>query len=233
VTIETAFGLVIRRLRKERRLSQEDLSRTSSLGRVFISQLERGKQQPTLITMFELASALNVTVSRIMSEAESLLWLNKSNLYRLDKNHAKFENLWDLIGDNLMSNVSDPARKETILVVDDELQLRKLLTDLLEFQGYAVITAEDGADAVAKYKENQADITMVLMDIIMPRKDGLSAFKEITELNPRVKILLMSGYSAVTLGKIEDINFIQKPLLPTALLKNIRQIIDSDESQAV
>ena len=80
LTIEMAFGIVIRRLRKEQLLSQEELSRISSLDRGFISQLERGKQKPTIITIFELAAALNVSATRILNETDLLLWFNKVKL---------------------------------------------------------------------------------------------------------------------------------------------------------
>ena len=80
MTIEEAFGIVIRRLRKERGLSQDELSNMSSLDRGFISQIERGKQQPTLLTMFGLASALKVSAARVIYEAELLLTFNGSKI---------------------------------------------------------------------------------------------------------------------------------------------------------
>jgi len=70
LSIEESFGLVIRELRKERELSQERLSEISSLDRSFISHLEGGKKQPSLVTIFQLAKALNVSPTFIIAATE-------------------------------------------------------------------------------------------------------------------------------------------------------------------
>jgi CheY-like chemotaxis protein/DNA-binding XRE family transcriptional regulator len=222
-----AFGIVVRRLRKELLYSQEELSKISSLDRVFISRLERGVQQPKLITIFQLATSLKVTVSRIFAEVELLLHLNKSSFSRHDLNDDDFNMFWKHFGGKFMINVSSLLGNETILLVEDELSVRSFLLDALTGQGYTVVVAVDGQDAVDKYKENMNNIDIVLMDVMMPRKDGITAYKEISELNPDSKIILMSGYSSVTLGGIGNINFIQKPMLPTMLFENIREFIDN------
>lgn len=73
MSIETAFGQVIRGLRKEIGRSQEDIAFDSALDRSFISQLETGRQQPSLITIFQLAKALGVSPSQIVSSVEDKL----------------------------------------------------------------------------------------------------------------------------------------------------------------
>ena len=73
MSIETAFGEVIRGLRKEIGRSQEDIAFDSALDRSFISQLETGRQQPSLITIFQLAKALGVSPSQIISSVEEKL----------------------------------------------------------------------------------------------------------------------------------------------------------------
>ncbi len=73
MSIETAFGEVIRGLRKEIGRSQEDIAFDSALDRSFISQLETGRQQPSLITIFQLAKALGVSPSQIVSSVEDKL----------------------------------------------------------------------------------------------------------------------------------------------------------------
>jgi transcriptional regulator with XRE-family HTH domain len=70
LTIEEAFGEVIRELRKAHQISQEKLAEGSNLDRSFISLLECGRKQPSLITIFQLAKALNLTASKILSLAE-------------------------------------------------------------------------------------------------------------------------------------------------------------------
>ena len=226
MTIEMAFGIVIRRLRKELLLSQEELSEISSLDRVFISRLERGVQQPKLVTMFQLATALNVSASRIIAEAELLLHFNKSSICRNKLSDFDFNTFWKHFGGDLMSSVPSLLGNETILLVEDETQLQNFLSEALTGQGYTVILACDGQDAIDKYKENVNRIDIVLMDIMMPRKDGVTAYNEISDFNPNSKIILMSGYSPVSLGGIENINFIQKPMLPTTLFAYIRELLD-------
>ena len=229
MTIEEAFGIVVRRMRKERLLSQDELSGISSLDRVFISRLERGKQQPTLVTIFELASALDVSATRIVTEVELLLWFHniKGKFNRIDPLHITYEKLWEHFGESLMSTDFGTSSEETILLVEDEIHVRKFLSDALRSVGYKVIVAVDGQEAVDKYRENPAGVDLVLMDIMMPRKDGVTAHKEIMALNPAAKILMMSGYSAVSLGNIDDLNFIQKPMAPSMLFANIRGMLDS------
>ncbi|MBV5341426.1 MAG: response regulator [Deltaproteobacteria bacterium] len=115
---------------------------------------------------------------------------------------------------------------ETILLVEDEELVREFLADALTTHGYTVIMAEDGQDAVNKYKESLGPVDIVLMDVMMPRKDGVSAHKEISEFDPNSKIILMSGYTSESLGCIENINFIQKPMLPSIMFKQIREALD-------
>ena len=126
-----------------------------------------------------------------------------------------------------MMNAPSFLGNETILLVEDEILVREFLSDALTTHGYTVIMAEDGQDAVNKYKESLGPVDIVLMDVMMPRKDGLSAHKEISELNPNSKIILMSGYTSESLGCIENIHFIQKPMLPSVMFKQIRELLDS------
>lgn len=215
-------------MRKERLLSQDELSNASSLDRVFISRLERGKQQPTLVTIFELSSALGISATRIVTEVELLLWFHnvKGQFNRTDQRHLTYDKLWEYFGESFMVSELGTSCAETILLVEDEMHVQKFLAGALESVGYKVILAVDGQEAVDKYKDNRAAVDLILMDIMMPRKDGVTARKEILELNPAAKILMMSGYYAVSLGNIDNLNFIQKPMLPSKLFTNIRDVLD-------
>jgi DNA-binding response OmpR family regulator len=119
---------------------------------------------------------------------------------------------------------------ETILLVEDERSIREFLTDALTSYGHAVITATDGQDAVEKFQENLDRIDLILMDITMPRKDGIAAYKEIMALKPQTKVLLMSGYSPSAVMNLERSHFIQKPMLPAILLTRIRKILDGKQA---
>lgn len=227
MTIEEAFGLVIRRLRKERGLSQEKLSLYSSLDRAFISKLESGKQQPTLVTIFELANALIVPAARIMIELELLLDINNGRPFLLDMDKYPVKNIG--FEQKMTAKEHGFTGRETILVVDDEYALRKMLVAFLKDARYSVLEAVDGLDAVAKFKANSTKIQLVLMDVVMPRLDGLSAWKEIVEYKPGVTALLMSAYPPGSLGELDGYNFILKPMTPYDLARRIRRLLDGEE----
>jgi CheY-like chemotaxis protein len=119
---------------------------------------------------------------------------------------------------------------ETILVVEDEAQVRRFVASLLERHGYQVIVAEDGQDAVDKFNQHGDRIRLVLMDLIMPKLNGKRASEEILRRRPGTRILLTSGYSADVIrnrGELEDgVDLLIKPVLPELLLNRIRQRLD-------
>jgi signal transduction histidine kinase/CheY-like chemotaxis protein len=82
----------------------------------------------------------------------------------------------------------------TILLVDDEEQVRALGVKFIERLGYRVVEAVDGFDAIEKFKQNQSDIRCVLMDLTMPQCDGYEALLGLRKLDPAVKVILCSGY---------------------------------------
>ena len=123
-----------------------------------------------------------------------------------------------------------PRGSETVLVAEDDRSLRRLAKTLLEEHGYRVIEAEDGEDAVRKFKDNQEQIGLLLLDIIMPRLDGRKAYEEIKKLQPNIKVLFASGYTEDLLS-IKDVldqglHFIQKPMSPHDLLMKVRTVLD-------
>lgn len=221
MTIEKAFGAVIRRLRKERGLSQEKLSNISLLDRGFLSNLELGKQQPVLVTVFQIAAALNVPVTRIFSEMEMLLSFNNVRPHNNSPELITTERLWEQFGGKPQKLLSDAPAQGTFLVVDDEAHVLTFLTQLLESYGYTVITAEDGQEAVSIYGENMDCIDMVIMDVMLPRKDGITACREILGLNPQANVLLLSGYPEGSFGVTREFNMIPKPVTSANLMKKI------------
>jgi CheY-like chemotaxis protein len=84
---------------------------------------------------------------------------------------------------------------ETILVAEDDGALRELSRRILEASGYTVISAEDGEEAIAKFLENRERINLVLLDMIMPKKNGKEVSAAIRKVCPKMKILLASGYT--------------------------------------
>lgn len=124
-----------------------------------------------------------------------------------------------------------PARgTETILLAEDDLQLRNITRSILEEFGYEVIEAVDGEDAIKRFMENKATVELLLLDGVMPKKNGMEVYEEIRKIKPDVKALLLSGYAGDFLhakGILEGrLNFISKPVPPQELMKKIREVID-------
>ncbi len=121
---------------------------------------------------------------------------------------------------------------ETILVVDDEELVRDMGTRILTRAGYKVLTATDGEDAIELYKANKDEIALILLDLIMPKMGGQECFKNLLEMDPLVKVVIASGYSAET-GFSESHQFpakgfVAKPYNSREILQEIRRALDSD-----
>lgn len=115
-----------------------------------------------------------------------------------------------------------------ILIVDDDKSIRRTLKDILEFEKYAVEEAVDGLDATVKIKQNQYDV--IIMDIKMPRMDGMEAIEKISQMAPDIPVIMISGHgnidTAVEAVKKGAFDFIQKPPDLNRLLITIRNAMD-------
>ena len=120
---------------------------------------------------------------------------------------------------------------ETILLAEDDVDVRNLVVTILAESGYQVIQAVDGQDAIEKFVANRDRIGLILMDMIMPKKNGKEAFEEICRLQPKVKVIYSSGYTADFIQNRgvseEGIELVMKPVQPTDLLRKVREILDS------
>lgn len=119
---------------------------------------------------------------------------------------------------------------ETILVVEDDEALRRLSRNVLRHYGYQVIEAVDGQDAVDKFVEYGKRIDLVILDAIMPKKNGKQACDEMRTMRPDLQVVFVSGYTRDIFadGKAFDENsvFIQKPVSPDVLLARVREMLD-------
>jgi signal transduction histidine kinase/CheY-like chemotaxis protein len=119
---------------------------------------------------------------------------------------------------------------ETILVAEDNDEVRRLAKEILTSRGYTVIESVDGEDAIRRFAEHKDEIDLLLLDVVMPRMNGKETHEAIKKTNPLVKVLFTSGYTGdVVLDKgvhDESINFISKPLSPDELLWKVREVLD-------
>lgn len=121
---------------------------------------------------------------------------------------------------------------ETLLLVEDDAAIRTVLSQMLHQFGYRVFEGADGEEAIELFRENAAEVSLVIMDMIMPRKNGREAFEAMVEIQPEVKALFISGYppDVILQKKLlpEGALFLPKPVSPMELLRGIRIKLDGD-----
>jgi len=131
---------------------------------------------------------------------------------------------------NIVIPLPPQGGAETILLAEDDADVRKLVVSILTRFGYNVIQAVDGQNVIEKFSEQSDQIDMILMDMIMPKKNGKEAYEEIARIKPNVKVLYSSGYTADFIQKRgvseDDIELIMKPVQPMELLRKVREILD-------
>jgi PAS domain S-box-containing protein len=127
---------------------------------------------------------------------------------------------------------STPPRRgrETILLVEDEEQLRLSAQRVLTAFGYQVITAADGIEALDRWQAHSDDIHLVLSDVVMPRMNGVQLYEALRRARPGVRFVLASGYGAgeATLrGRLDpSVPVVEKPWEMTRLLASVRRVLD-------
>ena len=119
---------------------------------------------------------------------------------------------------------------EAILLAEDDGTVRGLIRGILEDAGYTIFEASDGEDAVRLYRENPERIRLLVLDVVMPRKNGKDVYDEIRRARPDIKALFISGYTADIIHKkgILDatLDFMLKPLSGDELLRKVRELLD-------
>ncbi len=131
-----------------------------------------------------------------------------------------------------ISQESETSGTETILVVDDEKIIRQMLQESLNRAGYSVIPAEDGETALAIMTDQHDKIDLIILDMIMPRMNGVKTLSELEKITAKSKVLIATGYSKPVeveqlTGKISGI--LQKPFKVHTLLTKVRTILDEDD----
>jgi polar amino acid transport system substrate-binding protein len=124
-----------------------------------------------------------------------------------------------------------PKRKKTLLIAEDDEELRKLMTFLLrEEGGYEVIETIDGQDAVDKFIAHSGAVHLLVLDMVMPRKNGKEAYETIQKLKPDIKVMFITGYAPdiiqVKGTGDEHIEIFSKPIELDHLLGKVRALLD-------
>jgi two-component system cell cycle sensor histidine kinase/response regulator CckA len=129
------------------------------------------------------------------------------------------------LGDNHI-----PRGTETILLAEDDPAVRELAGDTLRLQGYTILEATHGLEALQIVENHHGPLHLLLTDVIMPYMGGRELAGHLSARQPRLKIIYISGYAESIIthdGVLESgINFIQKPFLPGDLARKVRQVLD-------
>ena len=124
---------------------------------------------------------------------------------------------------------------ETVLVVEDEDQVRALIQDVLTRFGYTVLTARDGTAAIELCRSTRRGISLLITDIVMAQMSGPQVYSRVATVMPGIAVLYISGYTGDTVFargvRDEGVAFLQKPFTPTALGQKVREVLDEGGRQ--
>jgi CheY-like chemotaxis protein len=119
---------------------------------------------------------------------------------------------------------------ETVLLVEDDRNVREILAAKLKKANYQVLTASDGLEALKMSGDHAGSITVLVTDVVMPKMNGIQLAKLLRRQRPEVLVIFMSGYTEDMLETYEidskNVDLLPKPFNPDVLLEKIRQVID-------
>jgi len=176
--------------------------------------------------------------------------LGLSSAYGIIKNHGGIINVYSEKGSGATFNIYLPCSEEepeirkarppkeillgteTVLLVDDEDMVLEVGEEMLRKMGYTVLSTKSGKEAIGVYKKRKDDIGLIILDMVMPDMNGGEVYDKIKKDNPKVKVLLSSGYSingqATKILRRGCDGFIQKPFNMIELSGKIREILDKN-----
>jgi two-component system cell cycle sensor histidine kinase/response regulator CckA len=174
--------------------------------------------------------------------------LGLASVYGIVKQHSGFVNVYSELGCGTTFHVYLPASSgapearpvlreekvttgcETILVAEDYEELRDLARVTLESQGYRVILAADGSEAVRRFQENSEEIRLALLDVVMPILSGPEAYCQMSAIRPDLLVIFTSGHTGGEVARISDKTeggcFLPKPYSPQILAQAVRSVLD-------
>ncbi|NOY39282.1 MAG: response regulator [Nitrospirae bacterium] len=121
---------------------------------------------------------------------------------------------------------------ETILLAEDEDNVRETIKEALEEYGYTVFVARDGEEAMTLIHEKSGEIDLMILDVVMPKEGGKEVYEKAKGVGFRGKVIFISGYTINTIQNFileEAINFLTKPFRPVTLVRKVREVLDSYE----
>lgn len=128
-----------------------------------------------------------------------------------------------------------PGGTETVLLVEDEEQVRRMARRVLEAHGYTVLCATNGREALAVAAAAGDEVELVVTDVIMPEMGGAALAEVFRRSRPTLPVLFLSGYTGDDLGRngivASEVRFLQKPFSPGALASAVRQALDAAASR--
>ncbi len=126
-----------------------------------------------------------------------------------------------------------PRGDETVLIVEDEEEVRKIAVAVLRRQGYRVLEAPQGGDAFLICEKYEGPIHLMLTDVVMPRMDGMELAERLLSMRPEMKVIFMSGYAdhAILRHGIlkEGMEYIQKPFTVEGLARKVREVLEKEK----
>src|ERR1043166_6401177 len=182
--------------------------------------------------------------------------LGLSTVVSIVKSHGGFVNVYSEVGQGTRFKVYLPSIKvgahdttflhkpnlpvghgEAILVVDDEIAIREITTQILQNYGYYVVSAKNGEEALVAFGQHRSVIKAAIIDMAMPLMDGPATIRALQRLNPQLKIIAISGMSdnarAAAIAANGTISFLEKPFTTEKLLTFLKAILESTPPVAV
>jgi len=124
-----------------------------------------------------------------------------------------------------------PRGTETLLVVEDQLQVREVVTRYLEAMGYTVVAASTPSEAEQRFAQLGQSVALLLTDVVLPERTGWELYERLSAGCPGLKVLYMSGYTETAVNRssnlLEGAAFLQKPFTPAALAAKVREVLDA------